>query len=290
MALATTAQTPVPQPPAPSGRHGTASAHRPTSVVGRLKRLAKWVLPVSVRHKLLVWQQRVTTWPPPGMVRFGSLRRVTPVNRLFGFGRGLSIDRYYIERFLARHAGDVQGRVLEIGDDTYTRRFGGGRVTASDVLHAVEGNPSATLVANLEDAGEIASGTFQCIICTQTLQYLYGVKAAVRTLHRILKPGGVLLATVPGISQISRYDMDRWGEYWRFTTRSLQRLFADAFPGGTVTVEAHGNVLVAIAFLHGLAAEELRREELDRLDPAYEVSLTVRAVKSTGESLAAERA
>ena len=37
------------------------------------------------------------------------------------------MDRHYIERFLAQHAVDVQGRVLEVGDDAYTRRFGGER-------------------------------------------------------------------------------------------------------------------------------------------------------------------
>src|SRR5207302_1422674 len=113
------------------------------------------------------------------------------------------IDRYYIENFLARHDSDIHGRVLEIGDDAYTRRFGGSRVTKSDVLHVAEGNPKATLVADLAQADWVPSEIFDCIIFTQTLQFIYDVKTVVRTLFRILKPGGVLLATVPGISQLS---------------------------------------------------------------------------------------
>ena len=66
---------------------------------------------------------------------------------------------------------------------------------------------------------------------------------------------------------------------WRFTTLSARRLFGEVFPTENVTVEAYGNVLVAVAFLHGLAAEELRQEELDHRDPDYEVLITVRAVK-----------
>lgn len=249
-----------------------------------MKALIKSLLPFAVRHRLLWWQQSLTQWPPRGFVQFGHLRRVTPISPKFSFGRGLSIDRYYIERFLARHASDVAGDVLEIGDPAYTKRFGGARVTDSQVLHVEEGNPQATMVGDLSAGERLPAERFDCIICTQTLQYIYDIQAAVRTLHRLLKPGGVVLVSMPGIGQLSRYDMDRWGEYWRFTTRSAQRLFEERFPGGDVAVDAHGNVLAAIAFLHGLASEELRAEELDVRDPNYEISIVVRAVKAQATS------
>jgi hypothetical protein len=94
----------------------------------------------------------------------------------------------------------------------------------------------------------------------------------------------VVLATVPGISQIVRYDMDRWGDYWRFTSLSARRLFECAFPGGEVRVEAHGNVLAGAAFLYGLSSGELRPEELEHHDPDYEVLITVRAVKAAARA------
>jgi glycosyltransferase involved in cell wall biosynthesis len=216
--------------------------------------------------------------PPVGWVRFGSLRRVTPVSRLFGYDRGQPIDRYYIEDFLARHAADVRGRVLEIGDDSYTRKYGGRRVKISDVLHATAGNPQATIVADLTRADHIPSDAFDCIIFTQTLHLIYDLHSAIRTLYRILKPGGVLLATFPGISQISQ---DEWGDHWHWalTTISARRLFEEAFPAANVKVEAHGNVLAATSFLHGLAAEELRQKELNYRDPSYELLIALRAVK-----------
>ena len=105
------------------------------------------------------------------------------------------------------------------------------------------------------------------------------MQAAIANAHAALKPGGVLLTTFPGISQISRYDMDRWGDYWRLTTLSAKRLFAGVFPIDHISVEAYGNVLVAVAFLHGLAAEELRKNELDYRDIDYELLITARAVK-----------
>lgn len=245
-----------------------------------IRTIAKALLRIDVRHWLQVQEQRWTRWTSVGWVRFGSLRRVAPISRKWGFERGLPIDRYYIERFLSIHALDIRGRVLEIRDDEYTRAFGGDRVTRSDVLHVVEGNPKATIVADLTCAEHIPSDTFDCIILTQTLQFIYDVRAVLKTLFRILKPGGVLLATFPGISQISRNEVDCRGDYWRFTALSSQRLFEEVFTSKQLTVETFGNVLASIAFLHGLAIQELRQEELDHLDPDYEVLITVRAVKS----------
>ena len=226
--------------------------------------------------------RRLTRWPPVGAVRFGSLRRVTPISRDFGLDRDQCIDRYYIEAFLSRHAADIRGRVLEIGDDSYTQKFGGGRVGRSDVLNLHWGDPKTTLVGDLANAQHIPSDAFDCIVFTQTLQFIYDVRAALCHLHRVLRPGGVLLTTLAGISQISRYDMERWGDYWRFTTLSARRVFEECFPAANIAVQAHGNVLAVIAFLEGLAVTELRREELDHSDPDYELLITVRAVKAGG--------
>jgi SAM-dependent methyltransferase len=128
-------------------------------------------------------------------------------------------------------------------------------------------------------AGHLASDTFDFIILTQTLHLIYDVRAALATLHRILKTGGTLLTTVSGLSKISRHDMDRWGHCWGFTTPSAEELFHEFFPMENLKVECHGNVLAAIAFLHGLASEELRPRELDYQDPDFQVLITDRAVK-----------
>ena len=220
----------------------------------------------------------VHTAPPVGTVSFGDLRRLTPISSNWGYDRGRPIDRYYIETFLAAHSHDIHGRVLEIGDNNYTREFGTDRVIESDVLNFQQGVPGTTIVGDLESAPQIPSNTFDCIILTQTLQLIYNVSAAVKTAHRILKPGGVLLATFPGISQT--YD-DLWADkwYWNFTVVSAQRLFEEVFSIENVTVQGFGNVLAATAFLQGLAVAELNQQELDYTDLGYEVTITARALK-----------
>jgi SAM-dependent methyltransferase len=216
--------------------------------------------------------------PPVGNIDFGVLRRVRPISRAFGYDRGQPIDRYYIENFLARYAHDIRGRVLEVGDDSYTRRFGKQHVTTSDVLHVTADHPTATIIGDLTRAHHIPSHTFDCFILTQTLHLIYEVRQALQTIYRILKPHGIVLATVPGISQISH---DQWAQdwYWSFTTRAVQRLFEEVFPTANITVESWGNVLAAAAFLQGLSVAELRPEELEYRDADYQLLITIRAEK-----------
>ena len=239
-----------------------------------IKRRIVQVLPRPVRERLPGLTGSV---PAPGRIRLGDLGSVEPISRDFGFDRGTPIDRYYIERFLERHASEIVGRVLEIGGDDYTRRFGRERVTRADVLHVRPGNPRATIVGDLTDPAILPSNAFDCIVLTQTLHLIYDVRAAVSQLYRALAPDGVVLVTAPGISQIDRGEWSSsW--FWSFTPSSLQRLFADCF-GADVLVEHHGNVFAATTFLQGLAVEEVDTKKLDPLDRSYPVIVAVRARK-----------
>lgn len=213
-------------------------------------------------------------------VTIGDSRRLTPVSRVFGLDRGMPIDRYYIERFLERHAVHIRGRVLEVAGSHYSRKFGAGRVERYEVLHASADNAQATIVGDLADWGRLPAGVIDCFICTQTFNFIFDVRSAVEGTRHLLKPGGVLLATVAGLCQISRYDMERWGDYWRFTTASVNRIFAEVFGPGVV-VEAHGNLLAAKALLDGWAVEDVpERSLLDERDEDYQVVITVVARKS----------
>ena len=218
-------------------------------------------------------------WFPLGSVRFGDLRR-SPFSRCWGLDRGTPVDRYYIERFLAENADDIRGRVLEIGDNAYTLRFGGPRVRRSDILHVDATNSRATFVGDLSRLDVLPESVFDCIVLTQTLHLVYDMRAAVATLHRALKPGGVLLLTTPGISQL---DPGEWGPtwYWSLTALAARRLLEERFSPNGLAVEAHGNVFAATAFLYGIAVEEIDRADLDVDDAAYPVTVAARAVKGS---------
>jgi SAM-dependent methyltransferase len=209
---------------------------------------------------------------------WGNLRRIKPVSSVFGYDRGKqSIARYYIDNFIETNSSSIQGAILEIGDNTYSLKHGK-NLLLSDVLH-VEGSPTATIIADLTKTNSIPDNIYDCIIIPQTFQFIYDMNAAIENSYRILKPGGILLATFTGISQISRFDMDRWGDYWRLTSLSAKKLFSTYFDHHNIDIETHGNVLVATAFLQGLSSHELTKNELSFKDENYEVVITVRAQK-----------
>jgi SAM-dependent methyltransferase len=190
----------------------------------------------------------------------------------------MPIDRYYIERFLARHVSGISGTVLEVKDARYTEEFGTG-VTRSDVIDIDARNPAATIVADLRSADGVPSDTYDCFVLTQTLQFVYDLEEAVRESHRVLRPGGVLLATVPAVSKVDRHAGVE-GDFWRFTAASCRRLFGAVFGDDRVEVCTYGNVLAAIGFLTGLAREELSDAELDVTDELFPVLVGVRALKA----------
>lgn len=246
---------------------------RPVAVV----RAAARRLPPGAKRRL----RRGLSPLQPALVRLAGLGRLEPVSRQFGYDRGLPVDRWYVERFLARCGEDVRGRVLEVGDSSYTEQYGGARVTRADVVNVREGMAGTTYVGDLTDGTGLPEGVFDCIVLTQTLHLVFDVHAAARTLHRLLRPGGVLLLTVPGITPIST---DEWAAtwHWSFTEHSARRLFGEVFGPLHVEVQQHGNVQAATAFLQGLAAEEVPDRVLGHDDPQFPLLVTVRAVRPAG--------
>jgi SAM-dependent methyltransferase len=235
-------------------------------------------VPAPVRRRLRPLRRAIVERRRRRPPKLGAFRRTTPIDANWGFERGTPIDRVYVERFIGGNARDIRGRVLEIAAPDYTSRFGHD-LTSVDILMAQEGNPEATIVGDLSDAPQIPDDSFECAIVTQTLQFVYDVRGALATLERILAPGGVLLATVPGLTKISPIEDAAYGEWWHYTARSLRRLGAEAFGEANVEVASYGNVLAAAGFLYGLAASDLSEEELDAHDPLYEVVVGLRAVK-----------
>jgi SAM-dependent methyltransferase len=224
----------------------------------------------------LVSRQRLRRLLRPAWL--GTLRRLTPLSGHWGSDRGTPVDRYYVQRFLDAHRGDIRGRVLEVKDAEYTRRYGSDVVT-SDVLDVDPANPQATIVADLAAADAVPAGSYDCFILTQTLQFVYDTRAALGHASRILRPGGVLLATVPTVSR-TILKLEPIRDYWRFTPAACSELFAERFGQHRITVRAHGNVLTSIAFLTGMAAEELTERERERDDPDFPLLVTIRAVKA----------
>ena len=233
------------------------------------RHVARLVIPASLRK----W------WRRGPAVDMGDLRLLEPPSRRFGEDRGQPICRWYIERFLDENRALVRGRVLEVAERTYTNRFADDRVSESTILHASPDNAEATIVGDLATGQGIPGDRFDTAILTQVLNCVFDVQGAARTVYRLLAVGGTALVTVPAIAPVSRYDVERWGEYWRFSEQSVRRLFEPLFGAGNVQVASHGNHAVAHAYVAGMAAGELREDELLANDPDYPIVITAIATR-----------
>jgi SAM-dependent methyltransferase len=244
-----------------------------------LKKTLKRILPEFVKKRLNKAGFYASYNPKVGHVNLGDLDRLYPFSIDFGYDRGGPVDRYYIEDFLFKNAADIKGRCLEIGDNEYTLLYGQNNVIKSDILHVDDSNKKATFIGDLSNAPQIPDDIFDCIVLTQTLHLIYDFKAALATCHRVLKPGGVLLLTSPGITPI---DHGGWKStwYWSFTDKALFKLGEETFPGAEVNIETFGNVFIATAFLHGMGLPEITAEKLEHQDPHYQVIIGVRIIKA----------
>jgi SAM-dependent methyltransferase len=225
---------------------------------------------VPVRTKAAV-KRRLTRLNRP---RWGDLRRREPFSSYYGFERGTPVDRFYIERFLAERARDIRGNVLEVGNARYARAFRDAAPTSVEIVDVDPTNEEATIVAELSQVDSLPGGRFDCFILTQTLQLVADVDAALLNAWQSLANGGVLLISVPGITRADSDNVE--ADRWRFTAAGLDTLLARTCLGGRREVVGYGNLTSAVAFLMGLAAEELKEHELTPTDPHFTVSVCAR--------------
>lgn len=197
---------------------------------------------------------------------------LSPLDDTYGMNRGTPVDRYYIEKFLSVHSTSIRGTVMEVGDREYTKKFGADNVIESLVLHVEEENPELNQIKGDFTTGDgLIEESIDCLICTQTLPFIYDLFAAADHIVKILKKGGIALITVAGISQIIQYEKLHYGHFWSFTDQSLKRLFEENSDIDLVDVTAYGNVKASTAFLYGIGYEELKAEDLDFHDPNYQL-------------------
>jgi SAM-dependent methyltransferase len=245
--------------------------------MGRGGTVLGWLVPRPLRRlgRRLAWLAAAA----PARVRLAV--GVDPLSFAWGGDRGEAIFISYLCDFLQEFAADVRGHCLEFYEDAYTTAYGKSAVTKVDVLHVDASNPRATLVGDLTRPNDLPGCRFDCIICTHTLHLIFDVGKAVAEMHRMLRPGGVLLVGVP---QVSMCDPG-WHEFWRFTPEGLHRLLATAFPAENVTVRAYGNSLTSAGQLRGLTSREFTHRERSSHDARFAVEVCARAVKETGAAV-----
>lgn len=227
---------------------------------------------VASRAKAIV--KRILTRNLTSRIEFEASVAVTPVSEVFGIDRGTPLDRVFITRFLEAHKDLIRGDCLEVEEPTYTRKFGQPGHVAHTLKFSAssDGADHCEVVADLSKPETIPLERFDAFICTQTLNFIFDLNPVIDSIHKLLKPGGHALITVAGISQISRYDYDRWGDYWRFTDLTLRKLLNRRFADSDCRFATFGNVAISCLFLQGVSLEDIPdRKILDATDPNYQM-------------------
>ena len=212
-------------------------------------------------------------------VNWKNLRILSPVSNVFGIDRGKPIDRYHIENFLDDRKNLIKGVVLEIGDNKYTEMFGDNVIKSEVLTYNIDDTRKNIIVGDLTKYNNLEKNKYDCIILTQTLNFIFDHKKAILGVYHLLKEGGSVLVTSSGISQISEYDNERWGDFWRFTENGIRKSFEEVFPKENIIIKSYGNVLSSISYLHGISSEELTEKELGYNDPNYPLLITLIAKK-----------
>lgn len=228
-----------------------------------------------MKEKLILLAKYVRAFIVRLLLKPKSKYKLYPISSIYGFDRGKPIDRYYIEQFLEKSKAKIRGSVLEVTDNKYTREFGGKRVEQSDVLDINNKNKIANIISDLRNLSEIKDNSYDAIILTHVIGLIDDFDSVVLEIYRVLKPGGSVIVTAAAYNMVSELTQN----YWRFTEASLKYIFLKQFKKAKLQVDSYGNVLIAQAFLVGMALEDVNKRDLEFVDKRYPVVISLIAQK-----------
>lgn len=163
----------------------------------------------------------------------------------FALRTALDLQLLTCMRFLSPHFAGIRGEVLDVGCGEMPFRGllpAGVGYTAVDVPRADEfGMRRHSEIVKFDGVRlPFADESFDHVLCIEVLEHAEDPSALVAEMHRVLRPGGTLLGTVPFSARVHHAPYD----FHRFTRFGLAKLFADF---EVVEISERGNDLAVIA-------------------------------------------
>ncbi len=227
---------------------------------------------------IIRWSRAIVMRNIRSSKRYLKSESTVSISKRYGFDRGKPIDRYYIEKFIENNKEVIRGKCLEIDNDFYTVRFGGKMVSHKDVLDIIE-TKRANIKGDIRNLkGKIADDVYDCIILTQTLNVLDDYESSIGECYRILRPGGVLLVTMPTVSP-STSKGNSETNMWRFSVLGAKYVFGKFFNKEKLKVIGMGNMEAVKFFWMGMSIEDMNEEGLSFKNGDKALIIGIRATK-----------
>lgn len=185
-----------------------------------------------------------------------------------------SFEREWIERFLTENALPLipkNSRCLEWGTFYMEKVFGEVCSPKDSLENSDIPQPAtnATLGLVYHDdiyvASTIPDNSYDVIICAQVYEHLHDPVLATKTMFRILKPGGLLVATGPHACPFHAAPDD----YFRYTHHGIASILKR---GGLTPIfeRQFGNIMMLVNIFEGVPVKEVSEEDLySKVDEAY---------------------
>ena len=213
--------------------------------------------------------------PAVGSLDWGDLRCSRPVCGFFGTTRGEPVDRYYLAQFLDAVRHEIHGDVLDIGGERSNRDLYRLCRINRYVTLALSSDEVADVIGDATDESLIPAASLDSVLLFNVLEHCVEPWKVVETVRTWLRPDGKVFCMVPNAQRLHGYPRDYWrplpdAVHWMFRGFAEPRLFV------------YGNPTTVVASLLGIAAEELRPDELDAFHPDFPVAtcLVARAAAS----------
>ncbi len=144
----------------------------------------------------------------------------------------ISVRRHHLDQALCQLSPHMRGRVVEVGGGRIAHR-GGFRPPTPMAAHGNNESPCWLTVDIAPDRSPhlqadaqslpFASASFDMCVALEMLEYVPIPSKALEEFHRILRPGGVLILSVPFMHR-----QDAANDLWRWTSAGITRLVVDA--------------------------------------------------------------
>ena len=210
--------------------------------------------------------------PKINTIDWGDLKRRFPLCNLFGFTRGIPIDRYYLDKFISEIRPQVTGTVLEVGGLLQNRELY--QFSQATEYHTLDiaANPGVTQIGDVHDLAMFKPNSLDAVVIFNVLEHCHNPWIVVKNIYIWLKEGGKCFCMVPSAQRLHDFP----GDYWRPLPDGMQQLFQD-FRQRKLYV--YGNPMTVIASFMGISAQELSHEELNDFHPDYPVTTCMVARK-----------